>query len=62
MLQIVMQLSAASRITSYSYSFHPRTFSSMSTCRMREYARPRAAMCSNSSGSWATPLPVPPRV
>ncbi len=31
MLQMMMQLSAASLITSYSYSFHPRTLSSMRT-------------------------------
>ena len=31
MLHMMMQLSSESRITSYSYSFHPRTLSSMST-------------------------------
>ena len=35
-LQIVMQLSAASRMTSYSNSFQPRTDSSTRTCLIRE--------------------------
>src|SRR2546430_10105862 len=62
MVQIVMQLSAPSRITSYSNSFQPRTDSSTSTCLIREYARPSPTIRSSSSALCATPLPLPPSV
>ena len=62
MLQMVMQLSAPSRITSYSISFQPRRERSSSTWRMGEAARPPRTMCSSSSKVWAIPPPVPPSV
>lgn len=62
MLQMMMQLSLESLMTSYSYSFHPRTDSSMRTWWILEYARPRAQISSSSSSLWAIPPPVPPRV
>ncbi len=62
MLHTVMQLSAASRITSYSISFQPRRQRSSSTWPMGEVARPPRTMRSISSLVWAMPPPVPPRV
>ena len=62
MLQIVMQLSAPSRMTSYSNSFQPSTDSSTRTCLIREYATPKPTIVSSSSEVRATPLPLPPRV
>ena len=62
MLQIVMQLSAPSRITSYSTSFQPTSDFSTSTCVMGLASRPRRTMVSSSSGVSATPPPVPPSV
>ena len=44
MLQMVMQLSLASRMTSYSNSFQPRTLSSTRTWWMRDRFRPISAM------------------
>ena len=52
MLQMMMQLSLESLMTSYSYSFH----------WILEYASPRAQISSSSSSSWAMPPPVPPSV
>ena len=44
MLQMVMQVSLASRITSYSNSFQPRMLSSTRTWWMRDRFRPISAM------------------
>src|SRR3972149_1428507 len=62
MLQTVMQLSAASRITSYSISFQPRRQRSSSTWLIGEAARPARTMRSRAAAVWAMPPPVPPRV
>ena len=62
MLQTVMQVSAPSRITSYSISFQPSSERSTRTCPMGEAARPERTMRSYSAGVVATPPPVPPRV
>ncbi len=62
MLQTVMQVSAPSRMTSYSISFHPATDRSTRTWWIRLRARPRAAISSRDRGSGAIPPPVPPRV
>ena len=62
MLQIVMQVSAPSRITSYSTSFQPSSDSSTSTCWMGLAASPRRISASKSASLRATPPPVPPRV
>src|SRR5574343_493735 len=50
MEQTMMQLSALSRTTSISYSFHPISDSSMSSSLVGEASRPRLQMGSNSSG------------
>ncbi len=47
--QTMMQLSARSRTTSISYSFHPSTDSSTRTSLIGEASRPAATTCSNSS-------------
>ena len=62
MLQMVMQLSEASRITSYSSSFQPTRERSSSTWLMGLAASPPAVIASNSSCVVAMPPPVPPRV
>ena len=62
MLQMVMHVSAESRITSYSTSRQPRTERSMSTWRMGLAASPLEATCSSSSIVVAKPPPVPPSV
>ena len=49
MLHIVIQVSAASRITSYSISFHPRRHFSTSTSWLRLAAKPAATIVFNSS-------------
>ncbi|EWS64987.1 hypothetical protein Y695_01767 [Hydrogenophaga sp. T4] len=48
--QMMMQLSALSRTTSISYSFHPSSDSSISSSLVGEASRPRLQMVSNSSG------------
>ena len=62
MLQTVMQVPAASRITSYSISFQPHSDRSTSTWRIGEAARPPWTMRSSSSGVVTNPPPVPPSV
>ena len=62
MLQTVMQLSAPSRITSYSISFQPSSDRSKSTWWIGEAARPPRDTCSSSSNVCAIPPPVPPSV
>ena len=57
-----MTLSFLSRITSSSYSFHPRTDSSISASCTGERSSPRARTSSNSSRLNAMPPPVPPSV
>ena len=47
--QTMMQLSALSRTTSISYSFQPRSDSSMSTSDVGESSRPRVTIARNSS-------------
>ena len=49
MEQMMMQLSFVSRTTSISYSFQPRTNSSIRICVVGEASRPRSAMCMYSS-------------
>ena len=62
MLQIVMQVSAPSRMTSYSISLQPRSERSTRTCPMGDAAMPRAAVVASSCASRAKPPPVPPSV
>src|SRR5499426_3640701 len=62
MEQIITTLSARSRITSSSYSFHPSTDSSMSTWCRGLATSPQATCSSNSWTVWAISPPVPPRV
>ena len=62
MLQIVMQVSAASRITSYSTSFQPSRERSTSTCVIGLASSPDWAIASSSAGVRAKPPPVPPSV
>ena len=62
MLQTVMQVSAASRITSYSSSFHPIRERSTRTWWMGDAARPPRVTARSWSMSLATPPPVPPSV
>ena len=59
MLQTVMQLSKASRTTSYSSSFHPFSDLSMITCE--ECAKAVLVSESSSSSLVAKPDPRPPR-
>ena len=47
--QTMMQLSALSRTTSISNSFHPSRLSSMRICPTGEASMPERAICSNSS-------------
>ncbi len=49
MEQMMTQLSARSRMTSISYSFQPRSDSSISTSLTGERSRPRLTISSNSS-------------
>ncbi len=60
--QMTTKLSALSRITSSSYSFHPRTDSSIRISWTGDRSRPRSTMASNSSMLNAIPPPVPPSV
>ena len=60
--QMITQLSARSRITSSSNSFHPAIDFSMRISVIGLASRPRAAMNSNSSGVAAIPVPLPPRM
>ncbi len=62
MLQTVMQVSAASRITSYSISFHPHSERSMRTWWIGEALRPPIATRSRSASLVTNPPPVPPSV
>ncbi len=61
-LQIVMQVSAPSRITSYSISFQPRRERSNKTWWIGLAFRPEVTILSSSSSVFATPPPVPPSV
>ena len=60
--QMTTQLSARSRMTSSSYSFHPAIDCSMRISEIGLAARPLAASRSNSSGVVAMPVPLPPRM
>ena len=62
MLQIMTQLSALSRITSSSYSFHPTMDVSMRISRIGLASRPSCATFVNSSNVLAIPVPRPPRM
>ena len=62
MEQTTTQVSAASRISSSSNSFQPRTDSSTRTSWTGERRRPRLTIASKSSALKAIPPPVPPRV
>ena len=62
MEQMTTQLSAQSRMTSISYSFHPRSDSSTRISETGERSIPLAQMVSNSSTLYAMPPPAPPRV
>ena len=62
MEQMITTLSALSRITSSSYSFHPRMDSSMRTSVTGEADRPAPAIWRSSDSSWAKPEPTPPMV
>ena len=62
MEQTTTNVSATSRITSSSNSFHPRTDSSTRTSWTGESERPRLTIASKSSTLKAIPPPVPPRV
>ncbi len=62
MLQTVMQVSAASRTTSYSISFHPHSERSTSTWWIGEAASPRCAIVVSSAAVVTNPPPVPPSV
>ena len=60
--QMMTQLSARSRMTSSSYSFHPAIDCSMRISEIGLASSPRLAMNSNSSGVPAIPVPLPPRM
>ncbi len=60
--QMITQLSARSRITSSSYSFHPAIDSSTRISPIGLDDSPLAAIRSNSSGVAAMPVPRPPRM
>jgi hypothetical protein len=60
--QMTMKLSALSRMTSSSYSFHPRTLSSMSTSLVGDCKSAQATLASNSLSLRAMPPPLPPSV
>jgi len=56
------QLSAQSRITSSSYSFHPAIDRSIRTSEIGLASSPSAASRRRLSASWAIPVPLPPRM
>ena len=60
--QMITQLSARSRMTSSSYSFHPAIDRSMRISLTGLASRPYCAIRSNSSGVVAMPVPLPPRM
>ena len=60
--QTTTVLSAVSRMSSSSYSFHPRIDSSRSTSVVGESRRPAPAMRRRSRSSYAKPEPRPPIV
>mmetsp|Transcript_5486 Transcript_5486/g.18559 ORF Transcript_5486/g.18559 Transcript_5486/m.18559 type:complete len:288 (-) Transcript_5486:66-929(-) len=60
--QMITTLSARSRITSSSYSFHPRRDCSTRTWLVDDALMPDCTIISNSSWLYAMPPPVPPRV
>ena len=60
--QMTTTLSAASRMTSSSYSCQPSTDSSSMTCEIGLEAQAPATMRRRLSRSWATPPPLPPSV
>ncbi len=62
MEQTTTQLSARSRMTSSSYSFHPAMDCSMRISEMGLDSRPWWAAAANSSGVEAMPVPRPPRM
>ena len=62
MEQMTTQLSARSRITSSSYSFHPAIDRSIRISWIGLAASPSPAIVSNSSGVDAMPVPLPPRM
>ena len=62
MEQMMTQLSARSRMTSSSYSFHPAIDFSMSTSPIGLAEIPFATTKRNSSGVCAIPIPLPPRM
>jgi len=62
MLQMMIQESSASRITSYSSSTQPAMDSVMSTSLFRERRSPLRTRSTSSSKSSTTPEPEPPRV
>ena len=62
MLQIMTQLSALSRITSSSNSFHPTMDVSMRISRIGLASSPSLAIFSNSSMVLAMPVPRPPKM
>ena len=62
MLQITTQLSAASRITSSSYSFHPAIDFSTRISPIGRRGQTLAGKRSSSSSLLAIPVPAPPRM
>ena len=58
----ITALSARSRMTSSSNSFHPYTDSSISTSLIGDVAIPFDTIRSNWSASYAMPVPPPPRM
>ena len=62
MLHTMIQLSALSRITSYSISFQPATERSAKIWWIGESFKPRRVISYISSSLCAIPPPVPPNV
>ena len=62
MLHTVIQLPFASRITSYSTSFHPAMQRSTSTSPTRLKRSPLLKISTSSCSLWAIPPPLPPSV
>ncbi len=62
MLHTVIQFPFASRITSYSTSFHPAIQRSTSTSPTRLKRSPLLKISTSSCSLWAIPPPLPPRV
>ena len=60
--QMITQLSARSRMTSSSNSFHPAIDSSTRISPIGLATMPAAARRSNSAVVWAMPVPRPPRM